>query len=148
LDPARHNRYTFYRAILENACLVTRGHVDLVEEATGGRPEEIVFAGGASKSPLWSQILADALGMPVRTPAVKEATALGAAILAGIGTGIYRDVAEGVDACVRMDATYTPNPDSQRVYEEMYPVWRQIYAAQLALCDKGLTKNMWIAPGL
>ena len=75
-------------------------------------------------------------------------TPTGAAILAGIGTGIYRDVAEGVDACVRMDATYTPNPDSQRVYEEMYPVWRQIYAAQLALCDKGLTKNMWIAPGL
>ena len=148
LDPARHNRYTFYRAILENACLVTRGHVDLVEEATGGRPEEIVFAGGASKSPLWSQILADALGMPVRTPAVKEATALGAAILAGTGTGIYRDVAEGVEACVRWDATYSPDPGAQRVYDEMYPVWRQIYAAQLALCDKGLTKNMWIAPGL
>ncbi len=148
LDPARHNRYTFYRAILENACLVTKGHVDLVREATGHMPEEVVFAGGASKSPLWCQILSDVLGLPVRVPVVREATALGAAILAGTGIGMYRDVAEGVEQCVRWDRTYRPDPENHRLYEEMFPVWREIYAAQLNLSDRGLTGYMWAAPGL
>ncbi|MCR5676039.1 MAG: autoinducer-2 kinase [Lachnospiraceae bacterium] len=148
IDPKLHNRYTFYRAILENAALVTRGHVDLVREATGNMPSEVVFAGGASKSPLWCQILADVLGLPVRVPVVKEATALGAAIIAGVGAGIYRDAQDGAEQCVRWEKTCTPDPAAHAVYEEMYPVWREIYAAQLALCDRGLTRNMWIAPGL
>ncbi|MBQ3789823.1 MAG: autoinducer-2 kinase, partial [Lachnospiraceae bacterium] len=128
--------------------LVTKGHVDLVREATGHMPEEVVFAGGASKSPLWCQILSDVLGLPVRVPVVREATALGAAILAGTGIGMYRDVAEGVEQCVRWDRTYRPDPENHRLYEEMFPVWREIYAAQLNLSDRGLTGYMWAAPGL
>ena len=73
LDPAHFNRYTFYRAILENTALVTKGHMELVQESTGHMPSEVIFASGASKSPLWSQILADVLGIPVKVPAVKEA---------------------------------------------------------------------------
>lgn len=148
IDPKLHNRYTFYRAILENAALVTRGHVELVREATGHMPSEVVFAGGASKSPLWCRILADVLGLPVKVPVVKEATALGAAIIAGTGVGIYRDAADGAAKCVRWEETYTPDADNHRIYTEMYPVWREVYAAQLSLCDRGLTRNMWIAPGL
>lgn len=148
LDPARHNRYTFYRAILENAALVTRGHVELVHEATGNKPTEVVFAGGASKSPLWCQILADVLNLPVTVPVVREATALGAAILAGVGVGVYADLEDGVRRCVRMDRTFTPIAENTRVYDELYPVWREVYAAQLSLCDRKLTENMWIAPGL
>ena len=148
IDPKVHNRYTFYRAILENTCLVTKGHVDLVREATGNMPKEVVFASGASKSPLWCQILADVLNLPVKVPVVKEATALGAAILAGVGVGIYKDAEDGAAKCVRFDKTYLPNAENHKVYEEMYPVWRKVYAAQLALCDEKLTRNMWIAPGL
>ena len=119
-----------------------------MKEATGNEPEELIFAGGASKSPLWCQILADVTGKNVRTPVVKEATALGAAILAGYGVGIYPSIAEGAQRTVRFDHTYVPNPDNYAVYEDMYQVWRQVYAAQLELCDRKLTKNMWIAPGL
>ena len=111
-------------------------------------PSEVVFAGGASKSPLWCRILADVLGLPVKVPVVKEATALGAAIIAGTGVGIYRDAADGAAKCVRWEETYTPDADNHRIYTEMYPVWREVYAAQLSLCDRGLTRNMWIAPGL
>jgi len=78
-EPEKWNKYTFYRAIMENTAMVTMGHVELVREATGNMPAEVVFAGGASKGDIWCQILADVLGLPV----VKEATALGAAILAG-----------------------------------------------------------------
>lgn len=148
LDPEKFNRYTFYRAILENTALITRGHLELVREATGNMPSEIIFAGGAAKSNLWCQILADALGLPVKVPVVKEATALGAAILAGVGVGIYPDVATAASKVVRIEKAYQPNPENHKVYEQMYKPWREVYAAQLTLCDKKLTKNMWIAPGL
>ena len=148
LDPERFSRYTFYRAILENTAMLTRGHLELVKEATGNMPQEIVFAGGAAKSPLWCQIVADVLGLPVKVPVVKEATALGAAILAGYGVGIYKDISATARELVQWDKTYAPNMENHAVYEEMYGPWRRVYAAQLTLCDEKLTKNMWIAPGL
>lgn len=148
LDPEKFSRYTFYRAILENAALLTKGHMELVEEATGGRPNEIIFAGGASKSPLWCQILADVMGMPVKVPVVKEATALGASILAGYGVGIYKDIPETANRIAKIERTFLPNDENHAVYDKMYPIWREVYADQLSLSDRGLTKNMWKAPGV
>lgn len=148
LDPEKFNRYTFYRAIMENTALLKRGHLELVRQATGNMPSEIVFAGGAAKSPLWCQILSDVLGLPVKVPKVKEATALGAAILAGYGVGIYPDISKAARELVQWDKTYQPNMENHAVYAAQYDVWKEVYAAQLALCDKGLTKNMWLAPGL
>ncbi|MCL2277585.1 MAG: autoinducer-2 kinase, partial [Treponema sp.] len=94
LDAQKFNKVTFYRAIMENSCLVTYGNLKLVEQATGKHPKKIIFAGGAAKSVLWPQILSDVLGLPVETPAVKEATSLGAAIMAGKGIGLYSSVIE------------------------------------------------------
>lgn len=148
LDAEKFNRYTFYRAIMENTVLVTKGHLELVQEATGNMPAEIVFAGGASKSPLWCQIVSDVLGLPVKVPVVKEATALGAAILAGTGVGLYASISDAAKSLVRWDKTYQPNPEHHKQYAELYANWREVYKAQLALCDRKLTKNMWIAPGL
>ena len=148
LDPEKFSRFTFYRAILENTAMLTKGHMELVEEATGSRPSEIIFAGGASKSPLWCQILADVMGMPVKVPVVKEATALGASILAGYGVGIYKDIPEAAKRIAKIERTFLPNEENHAVYEKMYPVWREVYEAQLGLADKGLTKNMWRAPGV
>lgn len=148
LDSEKFNRYTFYRAILENTAMITKGHLDLVREATGNMPESIVFAGGASKSPLWCQILSDVLGLTVRVPVVKEATGLGAAILAGYGVGIYPDISKAACELVRWDKTYKPNMENHALYEKLYEPWRKVYAAQLELCNQRLTKNMWIAPGL
>lgn len=122
--------------------------MELVKEATGNMPKEIIFAGGASKSPFWSQILADVLGMPVKVPVVKEATALGAAILAGYGVGIYETIEEGARQTVKWDQTFEPNPENKEVYDELYRVWKKVYAAQLELVNEGVTKPMWIAPGL
>jgi len=148
LDAQRFNKYTFYRAIMENAAMVTRGHVELVREATGHAPREVVFAGGASKGDVWCQIVADVLGLPVKVPVVKEATALGAAILAGHGVGLYADISGTARKLVKWERIFTPDTDNHRVYEEMYAPWREVYQAQLALSDRGLTRYMWVAPGL
>jgi len=148
LDPGKYNHYTFYRAILENAALVTKGHLDLVQDAIGHLPKEVTFAGGASNSSLWAQILSDVLGLPVKVPKVKEATALGAAILAGYGIGMYQDIAETAKELVTIERQFMPNMENHKIYGEIYGKWREFYQAQLALCDRKITKNMWIAPGL
>ena len=147
-EPEKFNKYTFYRAIMENTCMITRGHMDLVREATGGAPEEVVFAGGASKGEVYCQILADVLGLPVKVPVVREATALGAAILAGYGAGIYPDISEAARRLVRWHKVYQPNAESHAVYEKMYGPWRKMYASQLALADEHVTRYLWAAPGI
>ena len=148
LDPERFNKFTFYRAVMENTALVTLGHVNLVERAIGEKPGGVVFAGGAAKSGLWARILADVLGISVRTPVVKEATALGAAIIAGFGVGLFRDIKESARKLVKMECEFTPNPENHGIYAAAYQSWQKAYAAHLKLSDEGITKYMWRAPGL
>ena len=111
-------------------------------------PSVVTFAGGASKSRLWSQIVCDALGLPLRIPAVKEATALGAAMLAATGVGIYASIKEAADAMVKIEATLEPDMENHKTYMEMYKTWRKIYDAELGLSDAGVTNYMWSAPGV
>ena len=148
LDAEKFNKYTFFRSLMENAALVTRGHLQLVEEVTGRRPEGIVFANGASKSPVWSQIMADVLGLTVRVPEVKEATALGAALCAGVAAGVYDNMEDAVRRTVRWDASYEPVTENRKVYDDLYDKWRAMYGAQLKLADEGVTAHMWRAPGV
>lgn len=148
LDAKKYNRYTFYRALLENAALVTKGHLNLIRELTGNSPDEIIFANGASKSRLCCQILSDILNVKIKVPKVKEATALGAAICAGVGANIYKNIESAASSLVVWDKEYVPNPQNREVYDKLYKTWRQMYAAQLNLSDMGVTQYMWKAPGI
>jgi autoinducer 2 (AI-2) kinase len=148
LDSEKYSKAAFYRAIMENACLVTLGHLKLVEEAAGKRPEKVVFAAGAAKSGLWPQILADVLGIPVEVPVVKEATALGAAIMAGKGIGLYPSISEAARKLVKIEKTFTPNKENRKVYDKMYENWQAVYKSMLKLSDDKITNYMWCAPGL
>ncbi|MFK9093776.1 autoinducer-2 kinase [Bacillus salipaludis] len=142
------NKATFYRAIMENAAFVTKGNIEEVSKVTNTSPEAIVFGGGASKSDLWCQILADVLNKKVKVPVVKEATALGAAICAGVGAGVYGSFNEAIGKVVKFEKTFEPNEANQFIYEELYKKWEAIYKVQLGLADQGYTEHMWIAPGL
>ncbi len=148
LDSTKYTRYAFYRSILENAALVTKGHLDLIKEATGTSPEEVIFSNGASKSPLWCQILSDVLGVKVKVPLVKEATALGAAICAAVGAGLYPDITTAAHTFVKWDTEYLPNLENHNKYSKIYDNWRIIYDYQLKIADEGLTTHMWKAPGI
>ena len=148
LDSTKYSKYAFYRSILENAALVTKGHLDLIKEATGASPEEVIFSNGASNSPLWCQIVSDVLGVRVKVPMVKEATALGAAICAAVGVGLYPDISAAAKAYVKWDKEYVPNADHHKQYEEIYQNFRLIYNHQLTIADEGLTTHMWKAPGI
>jgi len=72
--------------------------------------KEISMVGGETKGSLWNQIKADVIGMPVKIPEASDASAaLGSAILAGVGSGIYKNVYEGVKKCIRSMEIYNPS---------------------------------------
>lgn len=147
LDPEKASRASIFRALEENAAIVTRANLDRIWQLTGKSEQTVIFAGGASKGFLWPQILSDVLQKEVQIPVVKEATALGAAINAGIGVGIYKNYDQAVENIVKVDRVYQPNVENAAVYQELYEKWLAAYPCQLELADKGVTESMWRAPG-
>jgi len=146
-NPAGSGRKECIRAIEEAAAYVSYGHLKVIEEVTGRRCEDVVFTGGASKGVLWPRILADVLGLPVTVPRVKESTALGAAIFAGIGAGMYRDVASAARHVVGRESTIEPDAKTHDMYKDLYEEWRRLYDAQLAMVEDGLVTPLWRAAG-
>lgn len=146
-DPANSGRKECIRAIEEAAAYVSLGHMRVIEEIMAGAIEQAVFTGGASKGTLWPRIMADVLGIPVRVPRVKESTALGAAMLAGVGAGIYPDIPTAAREVVAFDETIEPDPATHSAYLELYDSWRSVYTAQLSLVEGGLLKPLWRAAG-
>ena len=84
----------------------------------------------------------------MRVPEVKEATALGCAIAAGAGAGLFADMATTGERLVKWSREFTPNPQHRALYDGMMQKWQAVYADQLGLVDSGLTTSMWQAPGL
>ena len=146
-NPGRAGKKECIRAIEEAAAYVSFGHMKVIEEVARRRCQEVVFTGGASKGELWPRVLADVLGLPVKVPAVKESTALGAAIFAGIGAGLYPDVATAARQAVSFEATVDPNPEVHGRYRELYADWLRVYEAELGLVESGLLKPLWRAAG-
>jgi len=140
-------RIECFRAIEESAAYVARGHLGIVEEIAGIRVEETVLTGGAAKGVLWPQIVADTLGLPVRVPEVKESTALGAAIYAGVGAGLYDDAADTAGRIVRFERTFEPDAAAGRAYAVLYDRWLELYRRSLELSEAGLVRPLWRAAG-
>lgn len=85
--------------------------------------------------------------LPVRVPRIKESTALGAAMFAGVGAGVFPDVATATRKVVSFDKTVDPDPETHSRYREPYEKWLRVYNAQLGLVEEGLLKPLWRAAG-
>jgi autoinducer 2 (AI-2) kinase len=136
-----------FRAVLEEGAYVARGHLDALKQVCPEPVEEMLFVGGPSVSRLWSQVVADVLGVPVKVPDVTEATCVGAALCALVGAGVQPDLSAAVDAMGLTSTTYDPAPDAARAYDELYPAWRNLYDHVLAAADQGLVPHMWRGAG-
>ncbi|MBJ3592535.1 autoinducer-2 kinase [Salmonella enterica subsp. enterica serovar Saintpaul] len=148
IDPEKCNKATLFRALQENAAIVSACNLQQITEFSGVQPTSLVFAGGGAKGKLWSQILADASGLTVKVPVVKEATALGCAIAAGTGAGIWSSMAETGEKLVRWEREHTPDMQNHELYMASRQKWQAVYQKQLGLVDNGLTTSLWKAPGL
>jgi len=146
-DPAGSGRAACIRAIEEAAAYVARGHLAVITELTGASPPGLTFSGGAAKGALWPQIMADVLGLPVSVPAVTESSALGAALCAGQGAGVYASLTD-LDGDLRQRAaTFEPDSRAAAVYHDAYETWREVYARMLDLSENGLLRPLWRAAG-
>ena len=148
IDSEVCNRASMFRSLEENAAIVSAINLEKIREFSGIEIKEIVFAGGASKGALWSQILADVTGYRVKIPKVTEATALGAAMAAGVGCGVYSSLLDAAEKLVVWDKSYEPNLENKKLYDEIKIKWQKAYEAQLKLVDENVTQSMWKAPGL
>lgn len=130
----RHGRAQLARAALEGVAFTLAQLVDESRRA-GALPQELRSVGGGAASALWCQIKADVTGLPVRVPVVADhAGALGAAVLAGVGAGVYRSVEEGADTAVRLGPAYEPDASAagryryaRTVHDQLYPHLRDLF---------------------
>jgi autoinducer-2 kinase len=148
LDSERSSKAAIFRALQENAAIVCAENLGRVESFAGHTGDTLTFASGASKGPLWCQIVSDVTGKALSVPVIKEATALGTAMAAGVGAGLYNSLSEASEVLVRWEREYTPNNANTQIYLETRERWRKAYAAQRALVDEGITESLWKAPGV
>jgi len=100
-----------------------------MEEGSGRKASEVIAVGGAIRNKFWMQNKADMLGVRVRVPDVEEATVLGAAILAGIGAGLFADAEDAFMRFKSESIYYDPDENLTRFYQEMLPTYRELYAS-------------------
>ena len=148
IDPDVCNRASMFRSLEENACIVSAINLDKIKAFANLEIDEIVFAGGASKGALWCQILADVTGCKIKVPKITEATALGAAMAAGVGAGIYESIAAAAQKLIMWEKVYVPRSENFEIYTKIKREWQEVYANQLGLVQRGLTQSMWKAPGV
>jgi xylulokinase len=124
----RHDRGALVRAVLEGVAYGLRDSLELLREL-GVQPSAGRVSGGGARSDLWLRIVASALGLPLELPAVEEGSAYGAALLAGIASGVFSDAREAVEACVRIRETVEPDASWARAYDDEYARFRSLYPA-------------------
>lgn len=115
------------RAVMEGITFETRYILDAIKATGVGTGNVYTVTGGAMKSPLWRQIVADILGAPIRTLETADAAVIGAAGLAAIGAGMYRNLDEVVENMVHFGDVVKPVPENVEIYNKVYAVYDKIY---------------------
>lgn len=116
------------QAMLEGVAFALRDSVEIAR-SLGLDISRSTLCGGGSRSPLWRTILANVLGIPLDLPATEQGPGYGAALLALVACGRYRNVAEVSRAMLHIQATVQPDPELTALYDARYAEFKQIYPA-------------------
>ena len=122
----RHDKRHMMRAVLEGVAYSLRDSIELFRDLAISI-QQVRAVGGGARSAMWRQIFADVFGIEIVTINVTDSTAYGAALLAGVGTGVYNSVPEACSAIVRIVERTEPIAENQAAYNEHYPVYRSLY---------------------
>ena len=124
----RHSRAHLYRAVLEGVTMNLRVILDAFRNQ-GTAIESMRVIGGGASGRVWNQIMADVYGMPVhRLTFLEEATSMGAALVGGVGVGLYPDFSM-IETMNGIAATVLPDAKTQAVYDRMQPIFNRLYDA-------------------
>ncbi len=122
-------RGDMFRAIIEGLDYQFLDVVRAMEAGLGTPFDKVVAVGGAVRNAFWMQNKADVVGRPIEVPAVEEATPLGAAILAGIGIGMYKDEQDACNHVYKPGTIYEPDMKERTRYEDRFAVYKKLYPA-------------------
>ncbi|MFT4005529.1 MAG: xylulokinase [Lacrimispora sp.] len=123
------------RATMEGVAMSLRHNLEVAEKA-GAKVNVLQAMGGAANSLLWTQIKSDVTGKPIAVPSSDTATTLGAAILAGVGVGIYKDFDDAVRRTVRHKRYHVTNQDNWEVYDRNYQIYLELYDSLKTIMEK------------
>ncbi len=133
-----HSRDDLARAVMEGVAFELRWALEEIQE-DGVRVAEFKMVGGAAESPLWPQIVADVTGVPVALPTVKQAAGRGAAILAGVGAGLFPDPKVGFSAFRGQEIRLEPVSGNRKQYDDLFHAYRDLY--QLLSCSVARSRH-------
>lgn len=117
------------RAVIEGLDYGFFDMLQAVERGAGKKAEKITAIGGAVRNEFWMQNKADVCGRVIEAPEIEEATALGAAMLAGTGVGLYKDLDEAAARVYKPGKEFEPNPKLTPIYAEFFEIYKNIYPA-------------------
>jgi xylulokinase len=121
-----HDRGALTRAVLEGVAFSVRESLHLLD-GLAGSPAKARVSGGGARSDTWLEILAAVLDLPLEICHVQEGPAYGAALLGGVAAGVWMDVPEAVEHCVRVTRTIEPRPDWVERYAALRPCYDALY---------------------
>jgi phosphoglycerate dehydrogenase-like enzyme len=131
------------RALLEGIAYSARANLEQVLAVTGLEPAKVAVGGGMARSALWTGMVSGVLGRNVEVPSDPEVSALGAAICAGVGVGLFGALVEGARALARLERVHEPGVDSEK-YQGLYAGWREAMELRAA-CDGHMANLMAMA---
>ena len=114
------------KAIIEGGTFALKECVESLPP-TGIEIDDFRAVGGGSKSDLWIQMCTDIFGRPFTRPTITEAGAQGAAIIAGVGSGLFPCFETGVEAMVRLERVFEPDPHRHQLYADWFELYRQLW---------------------
>ena len=125
---AMHTKADLIRSLMEGVSFGLKDSLDILD-TMGATPQSMLLPGGGAKSIFWRELLPDILDCPVTTIASKEGPALGVAILAGVGAGVYDSVESACDALVKTDRTFPVNANNAKLYKRYHQLYQGLYPA-------------------
>lgn len=137
----RHGRAHLIRAVIEGICFGLRDCFELIQ-SLGITPEQIRVSGGGANSRLWRQILSDILNVRVTRVNHSQGAALGTAMMAGTGSGIYPSIGEACHRIIRITDSIEPRQKNRSVYEDSYALYRKLYPALKPFSDAITEKEL------
>jgi xylulokinase len=123
---ATHTKRDLLRSVMEGVAFAMRDCLEIIKEL-GVEISEVRASGGGGKSPLWRQMQADIYNTDIYTINSSEGPALGVAILAGVGSGVYNSVAEACEATIKVMSKQSPNNGNVEIYKEYYKLYGKLY---------------------
>jgi xylulokinase len=144
-----HNRADMLRAVLEGTAMAIRQAVEILESNGGMGLDTLRLGGTAARSQVWAQIIADVLGKEIVCMTSAHTEVLGAALLAGLGSGLYPSQDAALEAVPVGDCVLTPNPQAHEAYDQVYSIYSDMYRPVKPFFEriaKLRLPQVWVSP--